>query len=225
VRASVDEVSTMTEKEPFEHDAVMSSLTDLQRRLREAGEHEEGDEARGEVVGEGAAPTIVETEAPDTVAVTERDLTVVMTPAPEPERPGLERRERFAPVAQLPTASTGEDRVAVLSERLARLEDELSGVLGSLDSMRGRVAAEVTADVAGRMVAIQHETDERTVRIVSDRMDAVSTRVTGELEEQRKDLAGLLERRMVDMEVSLRDAILEVAAELEDGSEPPPPAG
>ena len=202
----------MTEKDPFEHEAVMSSLTDLQRRLREAGED--------------AAPTIADAGAPpreDAVAVTERDLTVVMTPAPDAER--SERRERFAPVAQLPTASTGEDRVAALSERLAHLEDELSGVLGSLDSMRGKVAAEVTADVAGRMVAIQHESDERTVRIVSERMDEVTTRVTGELDEQRKDLAGLLERRMIDMETSLRDAILEVAGELEDGSEPPPPAG
>ena len=98
-------------------------------------------------------------------------------------------------------------------------------MLGSLDSMRGKVAAEVTADVAGRMVAIQHESDERTVRIVSERMDEVTTRVTGELEDQRKDLAGLLERRMIDMETSLRDAIFEVAGELEDGSEPPPSAG
>jgi len=208
----------MTEQEPFEHEAVMTSLTDLQRRLREAGEDEE--------TGEGSAPTIVDAGAPqgeDTVAVAERDLTVVMTPSPEAERP--ERRERFAPVAQLPTASTGEDRVAALSERLAQLEDELSGVLGSLESMRGKVAAEVTADVAGRMVAIQHESDERTVRIVTERMDEVTTRVTGELEEQRKDLAGLLERRMIDMETALRDAILEVAGELDDGSEPPPAAG
>jgi len=98
-------------------------------------------------------------------------------------------------------------------------------VLGSLDSMRGKVAAEVTADVAGRVVAIQHESDERTVRIVSERMDEVTTRVTDELEDQRKDLAGLLERRMIDMETSLRDAILEVAGEPEDGSEPPPAAG
>lgn len=212
----------MTEKEPFEHDSVMSSLTDLQRRLREAGD-ETAD-------ADGAGATIVEAPSgsgpqEDTVAVVERDLTVVMTPTSEQERPERDRRERFAPVAQLPTATTGEDRVAALSERLAQLEDELSGVLGSLDSMRGRVAAEVTADVAGRMVAIQHETDERTVRIVSDRMDEVRTRVTGELEEQRRDLAGLLERRMTDMESSLRDAILEVAGELEDGSEPPPPAG
>jgi hypothetical protein len=208
----------MTEKEPFEHESVMSSLTDLQRRLREAGEDEEA--------GAGSAPTLVDAGAAprgEPVAVTERDLTVVMTPASEAERP--ERRERFAPVAQLPTASTGEDRVAALSERLAQLEGELSGVLGSLDSMRGKVAAEVTADVAGRMVAIQHESDERTVRIVSERMDEVTTRVTGKLEEQRKDLAGLLERRMIDMETSLRDAILEVAGELEDGSEPPPAAG
>ncbi len=218
MRASVGEEATMTEKDPFEHEAVMSSLTDLQRRLREAGEDGEA----------GDGPTIVDARAlprEDTVAVTERDLTVVMSPAPEPERPERERRERFAPVAQLPTATTGEDRVAALSERLAHLEDELSGVLGSLDSMRGKVAAEVTADVAGRMGAIQHESDERTVRIVSERMDEVTMRVTDELKDQRKDLAGLLERRMIDMETSLRDAIIEVAGEPEDGSEPPPAAG
>ena len=56
-------------------------------------------------------------------------------------------------------------------------------------------------------------------------MDEVTTRITDELEDQRKDLAGLLERRMIDMETSLRDAILEVAAEPEDGSKPPPAAG
>ena len=207
----------MTEKQTFEHEAVVSSLMDLQRRLREAGE--------GVVAGEGAAPTGVDAGAQlekDTVAVIERDLTVVMTGALQGERP---ERERFAPVAQLPTAATGEDRVAALTERLAHLEDELSGVLGSLDSMRGKVAAEVTADVAGRMVAIQHQSDERTVRIVSERMDEVTTRITGEFEELRSDLAGLLERRLIVMETSLRDAILEVAGELEDGSELPPAAG
>ena len=100
----------MTEKDPFEHEAVMSSLTDLQRRLREAGEDEEA--------GEDAAPTIVRAVAQpreDTVAVTERDLTVVMTQAPEGERPERERRERFAPVAQLPPPSASVSHTSRMS--------------------------------------------------------------------------------------------------------------
>jgi hypothetical protein len=211
----------VTEKEPFEHDDVVSSLLDLQRRLRD------GEIEVGETAGDGRAPTVVEAPSPahaDEVEVAERDLTVLMTPVHEPEEPDHRPRERVAPVTQLPTSSTGEDRVAALTERLGRLEDELSGVLGSLDRMRGRVAAEVTADVASRMVAVQHETDERTVRLVSDRMDDVKTRLTGELEEQRKDLAGLLERRMVDMESSLRDAIREAAGVPDDAADPGQPS-
>ena len=200
----------MTRKEPFEHDDVMSSLTDLQRRLREADVPVE--------------PTVVEphaTEDEAPVEVAERDLTVRMTAAHERHELGRDRAERFAPVTQLPTASTGSDRVAALTERLSRLERELSGVLGSLDSMRVRVAAEATADVAARMVSIQHEVDARTARVVTHRMDTVSDRITSELEEQRKDLAALLDQRMTDMERSLRDVIREAAGGLEDGPQPP----
>jgi uncharacterized protein YhaN len=205
----------MTRKEPSEHDDVVSSLTDLQRRLREADGR--------------AAPTIVQPhpEAPTqvgSVEVAEPDLTVRMMPVHDSHDLGHERRERFAPVTQLPTASAGTDRVAPLTERLSRLERELSGVLGSLDSMRVRVAAEATADVAARMVSIQRETDERTARIVTHRMDTVSDRITSELEGQRRDLADLLDRRMVDMEASIRQAIRDAAGALEDGSEPPTPA-
>jgi hypothetical protein len=219
----------------MEHDDVMSSLLDLQRRLRN------GDGEAGEASGVGTAPTVVEARpaAPrqeETVEVVERDLSVLMTPVVEPledddragrradERTEPEPPERFAPVTQLPTASGGEDRVAALNQRLSRLEGELSDVMGSIDTMHGTVAAEVTADVAARLIAIQQATDERTVRLVADRIDAVSTRVTGELEEQRRGLAGLLEQRMRDMTASLRTAIREVAGEPEDGSEPPPPA-
>jgi hypothetical protein len=199
----------MTRKEHPEHDDVISSLTDLQRRLREA---------------DGRAPsTILEPHPPqpEPVEVAERDLTVRMTSLREATASDEEHRERFAPVTQLPTASGGLDRVAALTERLSRLERELSGVLGSLDSMRVRVAAEATAEVAARMVGIQRETDERTARIVTRRMDAVSSRITSELEEQRRDLTDLLDRRMDDMKATLRDAILEAADGLEDGSEPP----
>jgi phage tail protein X len=56
-------------------------------------------------------------------------------------------------------------------------------------------------------------------------MDAVSSRITSELEEQRADLVDLLDRRMADMKATLREAILEAAEGLEDGSEPPAPAG
>jgi hypothetical protein len=203
----------MTGKEHAEHDDVLSSLTDLQRRLREADE--------------GAASTIVEPHPAqeEPVEVAERDLTVRMTPVRGAAESDEEQRERFAPVTQLPTSSGELDRVAALTERLARLERELSGVLGSLDSMRVRVAAEATADVVARVVGIQRETDERTARVVTRRMDAVSSRITSELEKQRRDLVDLLDRRMADMKATLRDAILEAADGLEDGSEPPTPAG
>jgi hypothetical protein len=200
-------------KEHSEHDDVVSSLTDLQRRLREADGR--------------AASTIVEPHPAqeEQVEVAEQDMIVRMTSVRQAPESDEERRERFAPVTQLPTSSGGLDRVAALTERLSRLERELSGVLGSLDSMRVRVAAEATADVAARMVGIQRETDERTASVVTRRMDAVSSRITSELEEQRADLVDLLDRRMADMKVTLRDAILEAAQGLEDGSEPPTPAG
>ena len=135
----------MTRKEHSEHDDVLSSLTDLQRRLREADGR--------------AASTIVEPHPAqdDPVEVAERDLTVRMTPVRGAAESDEEQRERFAPVTQLPTSSGELDRVAALTERLARLERELSGVLGSLDSMRVRVAAEATADVVARVVGIQRE--------------------------------------------------------------------
>jgi hypothetical protein len=203
----------MTRREHSEHDEVLLSLTDLQRRLREADGH--------------AASTIVEPHPAqeEPVEVAERDLTVRMASVREAPGSDEEHRERFAPVTQLPTSSGGSDRVAALTDRLSRLERELSGVLGSLDSMRVRVAAEATADVAARMVGIQRQTDERTARLVTRRMDAVSSRITSELEEQRADLVDLLDRRMADMKATLRDAILEAAEGLEDGSEPPASAG
>jgi hypothetical protein len=129
----------------------------------------------------------------------------------QPEPAVRTQTERFAPVTQLPTSTAGDDRLSGLVQRLTRLEDDLSGVLGSIESMRTDVTTSVTSDIAERMTAAQREDDARIARIVADRMDAVSKRLSAEVVLQRRQLAALLEQRIGTVEESLRDAINEAA--------------
>ena len=207
----------MTEKESFEHGEVVSGLLDLQRRLR--GGDPVGDPAPKAPVGGGQVRTVEERraaeEAPqperpaDTVAVAEPDVSVLMSPATEPSSPA--RPERFAPVTQLPTTAAGDDRMAALAQRLGRLERDLSGVLGSIETIKGDVAVSLATDVDARMVAVQQEVEARAARALAERMDAISTRVSGELGAQRRDIAVILEERIRNMEAALRNAIREAA--------------
>ena len=208
----------MTEDESFEHGEVVSSLMDLQRRLRgDAGAAEPRDDApRAATPVRTVSPPIEAPAPPGTVAVSEPGLTVQMAPTDpptdaEPRVPRPDVEERFAPVTQLPTTTAGEDRLTGLAQRLGRLENDLSGVLGSIESMRSDVTTAVTSHVAERMTATQHEDDARIARIVAERLDAVSKRLSAEVVLQRRQLAALLEQRIEDVEESLRDAIHEAS--------------
>jgi hypothetical protein len=102
------------------HDDVMSSLLDLQARLRGVGE--QPPEGVFRLPTEGADPG--ELSAPDeSVSVFEDDLRVSETLGSEPA---------LASVTQLPTVGA-DDRVAALSARLERLEDELASVIVRID--------------------------------------------------------------------------------------------
>ncbi len=201
----------MSNEDPSEHDEVVSSLLDLQRRLRGG---------RGADTPPAPAPvrTIEQPAAPpmpaETVEVSEAGVGVRMTP------------ERAAPRRPIsgdgePPTTAGADRVAALAQRLRHLEDDLSGVLGSIESMTGAVSESISADVTAKMGAMQREVDARTSRIVSDRVSAVSERLASELDAQRRDLAGLIERRLGSMEATLRDAIRD-AADADADADPQP---
>lgn len=217
----------MTEKESFEHGEVVSGLLDLQRRLRggdPAGVDApaEAPPARGPVRTDEERRTA---ERPtERVTVSESDVSVLMSPSAEP-RTGPQpaapvRPERFAPVTQLPTTATGDDRVAALAQRLSRLEQDLSGVLGSIESIKNDVAVSLATDVDARMIAAQREVEARAARLLNERMDTISARVSGELVEQRRDIAEILEQRIRNMEAALRDTIREAA---ESGVDPDDP--
>ena len=237
----------MTDKEPFEHDDVVSSLLDLQRRLRgseagagetppddlpagtsvrtieEPGSQEPGTQDPGTQEPKTQEPGSPAPRSPQGVEVSETDLSVLMTPAPERE-PGepdpVAAGARFAPVTQLPTTAAGDVRVSVLAQRLSRLEQDLSGVLESIGTMQDDVTAVVTAEVAGRMTSMQEEADARAARLVAERMDAVSNRLTGELGAQRRNLAGLLEQRIAEMEATLDETIRDAASVDGDDARP-----
>ncbi len=217
----------MTEKESFEHDEVVSGLLDLQRRLR-GGDPAGVDAPTKAPPARGPVRTDEErrtAERPaETVTVRESDVSVLMSPSTEPRTgppPAAPARpERFAPVTQLPTTAAGDDRVAALAQRLSRLEQDLSGVLGSIESIKGDVAVSLATDVDARMIAVQREVEARAARLLNERMDTISARVSGELGEQRRDIAEILEQRIRNMEAALRDTIREAA---ESGVDPDDP--
>ena len=215
----------MTENESFEHGEVVSGLLDLQRRLR-GGDPASGEASADAPSSAGPVRTVEEPRtqerppetAPDSVTVSESDVSVLMAPSEPAAAPPAP--ERFAPVTQLPTAVAGDDRMSALAERLSRLERDLSGVLGSIESIKGDVAVSLTADVDARMIAVQQEVEARAARTVAERMDAISSRVSGELDAQRRDLAEALDRRIGSMEVVLRETIRDAAASAADADDP-----
>jgi hypothetical protein len=213
----------MTDEHGTEHEDVISSLLDLQRRLRDDGS--KLGEASTPVPDPSAPPATTITRDPrpadpDAVAVSEPDLSVLMTP----RGPSEPERDRFAPVTQLPTSAAPDGRVSALADRLARLEDDLSGMMGSIeavgrDGRDGRVDVEsrvtaLQAELAARIERLQAESEARLQRSVAERMYAVESRLVGELREQRDRLAGLIGQRFEGMDATLRKAIREAA----DGS-------
>lgn len=229
----------MTEEESSEHGEVVSSLMDLQRRLRgDAGPAEPPAHApppahtpppahapRAVAPVRAASPPIEGSASSETLEVVEPDLTVRMAPtdasrAVEPPAPRPDAEERFAPVTQLPTTTAGEDRLTGLAQRLGRLENDLSGVLGSVESMRSDVTTSVNSHVTERMTAAQRDDDARIARIVAERLDAVSKRLSAEVVLQRRQLAALLEQRIEGVEETLREAIREASQVDLRGDEP-----
>ena len=211
----------MTEDEPHDHHGdVVSSLLDLQRRLRG------GDTAAPPApVPPPPAERHPSTPPPpdrprDQVEVVEGDVTV-REPA----------GERFASVTQLPTTA-GDDRLAALSDRLGRLEADLTGVLGSIATVSGDVNASaqgvearldamltdtetridaVRAETEARLEAARRDADERSARMLAERLAALSDRLTEDIVVQRRDLVALIDRRIGSMQEALRATIREVA--------------
>jgi hypothetical protein len=219
----------MTDEHGTEHDDVMSSLLDLQRRLR--GDGSKLGEASTPAPDPSAPPSTTITRDPrpadpDVVEVSESDLSVLMTPT----GPSEPQRDRFAPVTQLPTAAVADGRVSALADRLARLEDDLSGMMGSIEAVnrdtRVDVESKVTAlqaELAARIERLQAESEARLQRSLAERMYAVESRVVGDLREQRDGLASLIGQRFEGMDARLRQAIREAVGgpRVRDASDPP----
>ena len=133
------------------HEAVVSSLMDLQARLRGDGPDEvaiqtvEPDQPRDLIRVPEAAPVFVNmpdasvTNSPPDLSVVEDDLTVeVIAGEDEPLRLLPDEHEGyFAPVTPLYPAddSTAESRLTALTDRLSRLEVELDGVIGRIQKV------------------------------------------------------------------------------------------
>ena len=103
------------------HEVVVSSLMDLQARLRGDGEEE------------APAQTATQTEAPvaEMLSVIEDDLTVEVAGAPSEDHEGS-----VAPITPLHPAAVADDaRLAALTERLERLETELDDVLSRIQGV------------------------------------------------------------------------------------------
>ncbi len=102
------------------HEVVVSSLMDLQARLRGDGDEQT------------PAKTATQTEAPaaEMLSVVEDDLTVQVEAVP------TEEEGYVAPVTPLHPAATADDaRLAALTARLERLEAELDGVIDRIQKV------------------------------------------------------------------------------------------
>jgi hypothetical protein len=166
------------------HEVVVSSLLDLQARLRGA-EDQAADEPQDVVKVPEATPIFVNMPddarlpaPPPAVSVIEDELTVQVEAAevhplmvvPTPE-------EDVAPVTTLHPVSTppGDGRLASLTERLARLELELDGVIGRiekvdpdridrLEAVHDELGAQqegLKAAIDSHFTELQHSIDER----------------------------------------------------------------
>ncbi len=161
----------MTRMDPTtQHEEVVTSLLDLQRQLR--GD----DSAAGEVRPPMATSDLMKAPVAlgsEEMSVAENDLRVLMTPPREPGYASEDERLGFAPVTQLPTAASGpsDDRLLAMSERLGRLEDDLSGVLGAIEEIRSdsvstvQVEQRLVQEVASTRTDLQRSLEEGFARL------------------------------------------------------------
>ena len=102
------------------HEVVVSSLMDLQARLRGDGD----EQTPGQTATQTEAPAI------ELLSVVEDDLTVQVEAVPSDEE------GHVAPVTPLHPAATADNaRLAALTERLERLEAELDGVIDRIQKV------------------------------------------------------------------------------------------
>lgn len=179
------------------HEEVVTSLFDLQAKHRgEADEHDpespvlttgiiEIPEA-GDGEATPPAPPNGGASEPET-----SDVPVLVTPDPE----GAAERDEFAPVTTLPVGASTEPRLIALSERLARIEQEMARV----------------TDRAGST------TDPREDRIV-----VLEQRLLHEVGSQRADLLQMIHDRLDRLETTIAEALRDLRARSDetDGDEP-----
>jgi hypothetical protein len=155
-----------------EHEEVVTSLLDLQRRLR-------GDE---DATPEGASPLEDKGSDPlrpppsSTIVVEEADLQILMTAGADDDRPigtgaGIhDERWVVPPVTSFPIGSSAwadaEGGVVELQDRLERVEDDLSEVRGSVEGLKvdaetARAAeAAILDEVSAQREELRHAIDE-----------------------------------------------------------------
>jgi hypothetical protein len=177
------------------HEEV-TSLLDLQAKLRGEAEDDDPESAvlTTEIIeipeagdGESTPPASNgDLSEPET-----SDVPVLVTPDPE----GAAERDEFAPVTTLPVGASTEPRLIALSERLARIEQEMARV----------------TDRAGST------TDPREDRIV-----VLEQRLLHEVGSQRADLLQMIHDRLDRLETTIAEALRDLRARSDetDGDEP-----
>ena len=180
------------------HERVVGTLMDLQSRLRgdEADAGSEVRDPRGEnaveipEAGKDAARA-EDTETVSTQGEFAPEVQILITPDPD----ATAEREGFAPVTTLPTA-VSEDRLSILRDRLARLEETLDAATSHAE----RLAEEGSARIA-----------------------ALERWLLDEIAAQRAELLSAVEDRFARLEAVLREAFRETVEMVEPdagGDEP-----
>ena len=199
------------------HEQVVTSLMDLQARLRGEKPQERRDETRAPEEPTATEPVAVEEvvrlpDADELPAPPEEPMIGVgATPEPQPvedavapvlpvevaaietadvpEEPEEEEEVRFAPVTPLHAGVGGEDRFAGIVERIASLESSIGEVSQRVDRRE----------------------DERNERLIS-----LEQRLLHEVASQRRDLLAAVDDRFVELDTALRRGLAALHAELPD---------
>ncbi len=169
------------------HEEVVNTLLDLQARLR-------GEDATssGVAVQSPAEPELRVGEADELpvgemVSIKEGEIEVLVTPDPADAK----TQNGFAPVTQLPTAAAADDRISSLTERLVRLEDELSAFMSKVEQARDELVADravqlelkLLQEVSSNRAEMLRAIDQGFARLhaaVADAKREVAERTNGE---------------------------------------------
>jgi hypothetical protein len=186
------------------HEQVVTSLHDLQAKLRGevVDETPAADATPAETIidipeaedpkeSSAGSPATLELDASPEETPESSDVQVLVTPDPD----GAAEREDFAPVTTLPVAGAPEPRLVALSDRLARIEQEMSQVTDRVGSVA----------------------DPR-----DDRILALEQRLRHEVGSQRADLLRAIHDRFDRLEATIAEALgdVRVRPDEPDGDEP-----